>query len=880
MRQQRASRGAAAVALALAACAAQAEAPFSFAATPGKRPKDVIPLLYDAHLVPDIAGDSFSGSQTVEIEVLRPTSRIVLNAANLAIERATLDGKGLARQALEPRLDAARQTLAFELGAPLAPGRYALSLAFRGQINREGRGLFGVAYKAGGADKKLIATLLAPADARRLLPTWDEPAFRARFKLTVDLPASFKAYSNTPIEKQEALDGGRQRISFAPTPNMPSYLMALVVGELDRAQARRAGVDIGVVTTEGKLGSAAFSLGATGDLLRYYNNYFDIPYALPKLDQIAIPGGFYGAMESWGGIIYNEALLLVDPKKSPEGTRKLAFEANAHELAHQWFGNLVTMAWWDNLWLNEGFASWMAAKATEHFHPEWRPHLDDIAQREKVLDLDARRSTHPIQTPIENEDQAANAFDAITYIKGKGFLRMLEAYVGEERFRKGLRAYMATHKYSNTTSSDLWTALEKASGKPVGKVASDWTLQPGYPLISVTQACENGKRKVTVSQEQYRLDEPAAEQRLWRVPLQVGTVDGRAWTTLLSSRSTTFTQGACEGTLVVDPQSVGFYRIQYDRASFDALAKDLARLPDTTRLKLLADTWSLVSAGRIPLGDYLKLLTQLGQLGSEPRLAVWTATLANLGSLDNLARGEAEQALIRRFTRQFLGPKFAQLGWNEKPGESIEERRLRALLAGALARSGDEAAIAEARTRFAAYLRNPASTSPEMLDFVLGTVGAHADAATFDALAKALAAADNDEERNRLARALVAARDPALAAAALRIALSPQVTPTVAYLMVIGAAREHPDQVWAFAVANREALLRNADAVERNRVFADIVGGSVEVGHADMMEQYVAKNFGQDAQVEAQRVGNGIRIRAAQKARLLPQVRAALAPQQ
>ena len=877
MRHYRPSRGAAAVALALAACTAQAEAPFSFAATPGKLPKDVIPLLYDAHLVPDIASDSFSGSQTVEIEVLRPTSRIVLNAANLAIERATLSGKGMAAQALEPRLDEAQQTVAFQLGAPLAPGRYALSLAFRGQINREGRGLFGVAYKAGGVDKKLVATLLAPADARRLLPTWDEPAFRARFKLTVDLPASYKAYSNTPIEKQEPLAGGRQRISFAPTPNMPSYLMALVVGELDRVQARRAGVDIGVVTTAGKLGSAAFSLAATGDLLHYYNNYFDIPYALPKVDQIAIPGGFYGAMESWGGIIYNEALLLVDPKKSPEGTRKLAFEANAHELAHQWFGNLVTMAWWDNLWLNEGFASWMAAKATEHFHPEWRPHLDDIAQREKVLDLDARRSTHPIQTPIENEDQAANAFDTITYIKSKGFLRMLEAYVGEERFRKGLRAYMATHKYSNTTSSDLWSALEKVSGKPVGKVASDWTLQPGYPLVSVSQSCENGKRKVTLSQEQYRLDEPASEQRLWHVPLQVGTVGGRAWTTLLSSRSTSFTQGSCEGTLVVDPQSVGFYRIQYDRASFDALAKDLARLPDTTRLKLLADTWSLVAAGRRPLGDYLQLVAQLG---NEPRLAVWTATLANLATLDSLARGEEEQALVRRFTRQFAGAKFAQLGWNEEPGEASEERRLRALLAGALARSGDQAAIAEARTRFAGYLRDPASISPEMLDFVLGTVGMHADAATFDALAKALAAAENDEERNRLARALVAVQDPALAAAALRIALSPQVTPTIAYLMIIGAAREHPDQVWGFAVANREALLSNADAVERNRVYADIVGSSVEVRHADMMEHYVAKNFGQDAQVEAQRVGNGIRIRAAQKARLLPQVRAALAPQQ
>lgn len=877
MRHSRASRGAAAVALALAATTAQADAPFSFAATPGKLPKDVIPLLYDAHLVPDLAADRFSGTQTVEIEVLRPTSRIVLNAANLAIERATLSGKGMGTQTLRPQADEAQQTVSFQLAAPLAPGRYALALAFRGQINREGRGLFGVSYKAGGSDRKLVATLLAPADARRLLPTWDEPAFRARFRLTVDLPAGFQAYSNTPVEKREPLANGRQRISFAPTPPMPSYLMALVAGELERTATRQAGVDIGVVTTAGKLGSAAFPLVATGDLLRYYNSYFGIPYPLPKLDQIAIPGGFYGAMESWGGIVYNEALLLVDPKKSPQATKKLAFEANAHELAHQWFGNLVTMAWWDNLWLNEGFASWMAAKATDHFHPEWRPYLDDIAQREKVLELDARSSTHPIQTPIENEDQAANAFDLITYIKSKGFLRMLEAYVGEERFRKGIRAYMARHQYSNTTSGDLWAALEKASGKPVGKLAADWTTQPGYPLISVSQRCEDGKRQVTLSQEQYRLDEPASEQRLWHVPLQVGTVGGKSWTTLLSGRSTRLTLGSCDGTLVVDPHSVGFYRIQYDRASFDALALELARLPDTTRLKLLADIWSLASAGRIKLGDYLDLVAKIG---TEPRLAVWTAVLSNLGTLDNLARGEPEQALIRRFVRGFVQPKFDQLGWLEKPGESAEERQLRALLAGALARSGDQAAIREARTRFARYLQDPASTSSEMLDFVLWTAGRHADAATFDALAKAVAAAENDEERNRLARALVAVQDPALAAGALRLALSPQVPASVANQMVNGVAREHPDQAWTFALANREALLGNADAVERNRVFADVVGASPEVRHADMMEDYVARHFGEDAQVEARRVGNGIRIRAVQKARLLPQLRAALAPQQ
>jgi aminopeptidase N len=865
------------LALALAAGAACAEAPFSFAGTPGKLPKDVIPLLYDAHLVPDIAADTFRGEQRVEIEVLRPTRRIVLNAANLSIERAALSGRGMAERVLTPILDEKQETLAFELGVPLAPGRYTLALVFKGQINREGRGLFQVAYKAGGLDKKLVATTMEPSDARRLLPTWDEPAFRARFKLTVDLPASFKAYSNTPVEKQEKLANGLQRIAFAPTPKMPSYLVVLVAGEMERVAARQDGVEIGVVTTAGKLGSAAFPLQATKDLLRYYNNYFGVPYPLAKLDQIAIPGGFNGAMENWGGIVYNEATLLVDPLKSPEDVRKLTFEVNAHEVAHQWFGNLVTMAWWDNLWLNEGFASWMASKATEHFHPEWRPYLDGIAEREGVLNLDARKTTHPIQTRIDNEEQAAGAFDAITYVKGQGFLRMLEAYVGEDQFRKGIRAYMAKHMYSNTTGADLWAAIEKSSGKPVGKLAADWTTQPGYPLISVSQSCVDGKRQVTLSQEQFRLDEPALENRLWSVPLQVGTVNGKAWYTLLANRSTTLTQGGCEGALVVDPYSVGFFRIQYDRASFEALAGNAARLPDATRLKLLLDAWSLVTAGRMPLGDYVRMV---GKYGDEPRLAVWESLLSHLGTLDRLARGEPEQALIRRFVIRFVEPKFQRLGWESKAGEASEERQLRALLASNLARAGDERAIREARERFVRFQADPTSISPEMLDFVVNTVGRYADGATYAALGKLVAGAGTDEERNRFGGAMTLVQDPALAASALRMAVSPQVPANLATVIVASIGREHPDQAWDFAVANRDALLRSADAVGRNRALASVVAGSSEARHADMMEQYVGQNFGPDALVEARRVGNGIRVRAAQKARLLPQVRAALQTEQ
>jgi aminopeptidase N len=862
-----------ATALAIAAIGAHAEAPYSFDKTPGKLPKDVIPVEYVAHLAPDLDTNTFRGTETVEIDVLKPTSTIMLNAAALDIDSASLTGKGIQERKLTPVLDDKQETLRFTLPAELAPGRYRLELAFRGKINREGRGLFYVNYQAGKLDKKLIATTMEPTDARRMLPTWDEPAFRAKFRLSVELPAGLKAYSNTPVDRQAMLPGGKQRISFKPTPKMPSYLVVLAAGEFERISARQDGVEIGVVTTEGKKEKGAFALAASRDLLHFYNNYFGVPYPLAKLDQIAIPNGFNGAMENWGGIVYNENTLLYDPRTSPEHIKQMTFEVNAHEMAHQWFGNLVTMAWWDNLWLNEGFASWMASKATDHFHPEWRPYLANIGDRERVMNLDSRKTTHPIQTPVETEAQAADAFDDITYEKGQAFLRMLEAYLGEDAFRKGIRAYMAKHQYSNTTSADLWTALEQASGKPVGKLASDWTTQPGFPLIKVEQACEDGKRKVTLSQQQFRLDEPAPDKRLWHVPVQVGTVNGKATTTLLSSASARVLLPGCEGTLVVDPHSVGYFRIQYDRASFDALAAQAARLPDATRLKLLNDTWTQVTANLVPLDAWLQLA---GKLGDEPRLAVWESILSNLGFLDTLARGEPERPLVRRFIIGFARPKMSRLGWDEKPGESAEDAQLRALLAGALARAGDEEAIAQARTRFQRWLADPNAVSPAMIGFVTSAAGRYADQPTFDAIARRMQETQNNEERSRLLGALIQVQDPALANKVLQMALAPSTPPTQVAGIVQGVGRAHLDQAWNFAVANREQLMKTQDSVNRNRAFPGIVAASSNAQDAQRMEDFVRQNFEADAQVEAQRVASGVRVRAAQKARLLPQVREAL----
>jgi aminopeptidase N len=874
MKLKNASRFAFTAALSIATLAAHAEAPFSFAATPGKLPKDVIPVQYAAHLVPNMASNTFLGSESIEIDVLKSTSTIMLNVANIDIDAASLSGRDIGELKLTPLVSKEQETLTFKLAAPLAPGRYQLALKFHGSINREARGLFQLKYKAGAAEKAMLATNMEPTDTRRLLPTWDEPSFRANFKLTVDLPANFKAYSNTPVEKQEKLDGGLQRFAFGVTPKMPSYLLVLVAGELERTSVKQSGVEIGVVTTEGKQPQAAYALGVSKDLLKYYNGYFGQPYPLPKLDQIAIPGGFNGAMENWGGIVYNESALLFDAKTSPESTRQLSFGINAHEVAHQWFGNLVTMAWWDNLWLNEGFASWMATKATDHFHPEWRAPLTNLANRESVMNQDARKTTHPIQTPVTSEEQAASAFDGITYGKGQAFLRMLEAYLGEEPFRKGIRAYMAQHQYSNTTSANLWTALEKASGKPVEKLASDWTTMPGFPLVSVQQVCENGKRRVTLSQQQYRLDEPATDKQLWNIPVQVGVVNGKAAYTLLTGPSTTVTQPNCDGALVIDPNSVGYFRIKYDTATFDALAQQASKLSDTTRLKLLTDTWSLAQGGTIALDGYFKLLAKYAD---EPRYAIWGAMMDSLATLDSLARNEPEQAAIRRFVTGLATPRMNRLGWDVKSGDSAEERQLRALLAASLARAGDATAIAQANSGLQRYLKDPAGVDVSMLEFVIGTAGRNADRTTYEQMVERTLQTQNTEERGRFGRAAMLAQDPALAARSLKLALSDAlpaamtsgVVPLVSYA-------GHGDLAWNFALANREALLKDQESGGKNRLFPGIFGSSNNPADAEKLEAYVRQTFGPDAQVEAARVANAIRTRAKQKQALLPQVRAAL----
>jgi aminopeptidase N len=456
-----------------------AEKPYDFASTPGKLPKQVVPSEYAIRITPDIEKRTFSGSETIKLEAHESVKQLVLNALEIKISKASIDGKPVPASAI--KVDDKQELLT--IVSQLTAGNHQLDLEFSGKINQQGQGLFYAPYQeqGSGTKKVMLGTQFEATDARRMFPCWDEPSFRARFQLTTVVPENFTAVSNMPIEKESKVAGGKE-IRFAATPPMASYLNVFCAGELDAIHEKKGDVTHGVIATKGKAEMGRYALASSQQILDYYNEYFGEPFPLPKLDHIAVPGGFGGAMENWGGITYYESRLLFDPDKSSAETKQAIYEVIAHETAHMWFGDLVTMAWWDNLWLNEGFASWMGTKVTAKFNPDWEVWLSKTTPRdptrrhgigkEAAMEGDARSTTHPIQQPIATEAEANSAFDDITYRKGQSFLRMLESFLGEDVFRDGIRKYIAAHKLSNTTTADLWNALSEASGKPVVDIAA------------------------------------------------------------------------------------------------------------------------------------------------------------------------------------------------------------------------------------------------------------------------------------------------------------------------------------------------------------------------------------------------------------------------
>ena len=593
----------------------------------GQLPRDVVPVLYDISVRPDAAAMTFAGEETVSVDVVKPTRTIVLNAADLKITRATFDGR-----VVPVKLDAAAQTLTLTLPRAASVGRHSVGFAWTGAINKSAAGLFAIDYAgADGKQQRMLATQFEAPDARRFAPMWDEPAFKARFRLSSTAPAGQRAVSNMPATSVTNT-GGQQLYRFGETPVMSSYLLFLGMGDLDRKTARAAGVEIGIVSRRGVVDQGDYALGAAKRLLPYYNSYFGQPFPLPKMDMIAGPGSsqFFGAMENWGAIFYFEPELLFDPARTTASAKQRIHVVVAHEMAHQWFGDLVTMKWWDDLWLNEGFASWMESKAGADLNPEWEVRAGVIAgDREVAMGLDASSGTHPIIRPVENVDQISEAFDGITYSKGQAVIGMLEATLGADKFRDGIRRYMAKYKYGNTVTDQLWAELSAASGQDVRTIARDFTLQGGVPLVTMTgSTCRNGVTTVSLTQGRFGLDAASKAPQTWHVPLSVATVGGGDTDTLVTGTAATpVTVKGC-GAVVLNHGKASYARMLYDEAGHAALVRDYPKLTLEDRVGTLGDDYALASGGYQDLSRYFAVQARVGATSNPLEWSTVTGKLA------------------------------------------------------------------------------------------------------------------------------------------------------------------------------------------------------------------------------------------------------------
>jgi aminopeptidase N len=823
----------------------------------------VRPLHYAISIVPDAANLRFAGSEQVDIEVLEPTDTIVLNAAELDFGTVTADG---ATARVSTDTDA--QTATFRLIGPLAPGPHRLYINYSGRINTQAAGLFALDYQSDAGPKRALFTQFEAPDARRMFPGWDEPAFRTPYDLQVTVPAGQQAIGNMPEAGREMRPDGSAIVTFRTTPPMSSYLLFLAVGEFDRITTTAAGTEIGVVTRRGAGEQGRWALESAARILPWYNQYFGTDYPLPKLDNVAGPGSsqFFGAMENWGAIFTFESVLLVDPAITTESRRQDIFTVAAHEMAHQWFGDLVTMAWWDDIWLNEGFASWMETKASAALHPEWQPLLGRIDGREAAINLDSLATTHPVVQHVTTVDQMSQAFDAITYQKGEAVITMLEDYVGEAAWRTGVRAYIARHRLGNTQTDDLWRSIEAAAGRPITAIAHDFTLQPGVPLIRVDGAqCVGGRTQVSLRQAQFSRDHPDAQPRAWRVPV-IAAAGAREARTLVQGAAQAAVPGC--GPLVVNYGQTGYYRTLYSAPLLARLVQDYPRLRPVDQIGLLADNWSLGLAGYQPASAALDMVDAAP---ADANGHLWLRVAGILGAIHGMYDGDpGHQAMVSRYASARLGPLLRRLGWAPRANESPSDTVLRDELIGTLGSLGDSGVVAEANRRFAAG--DPSIAAGPLRQTLLGIVAHNADAASWDRLRAMARAERNPLVKQQLYRLLGAAQDPALARRALDLALTDEPGATNSSALISAVSANHPDLAFDFALAHRQQIEALVDASSRSRFLAGLGSRSSDPAMIDKLRQYADRYMTPQSRAPADRAIASIQDRVRVRRDRLPDI--------
>ena len=826
---------------------------------PYRLPRSTTPSRYDLVLEPDLDAASFSGTLEVAVTTSEPSAFLVLNSIELEIDECRLDGEVVPVR-LEP--DAERLFVLPSLG--IQPGRHVLSFRFRGTLNDQLRGFYRSTYRDESGVERVIATSqLQSTDCRRAFPCWDEPDFKAVFSVTLVVDPELLAVSNGPEVERHINNDGRAVVRFADTMVMSSYLVAFVVGPMEATDwVDVDGIPIRIVHLPGKSGLTEFGLDVAAFCLRWFQNYYGIPYPSDKVDLLALPDFAAGAMENLGCITFRENLLLVDPATATQGERQLVADVVAHELAHMWFGDLVTMEWWNGIWLNEAFATFMELAACDAYRPEWERWTFFGLERSAAFEVDSLSSTRPVEYEVRSPADCEGMFDVLTYQKGGALLRMLEQHLGEERFRQGVAHYLTTHSYGNTDTGDLWDAIEHTSGEPVRRMMDSWIWQPGYPLVTATV---NGSELV-LSQRRFSFDPDDASTSLWVIPLAVRHGDTTV-SVLLDGDQIRLPLG--DGPVVVNAGGHSFARVAYSPELRARLTSEVVTSMSTLeRYNLVDDAWSAVTAGTLTAIEFVELVERFGD---ERQYGVWQAIAIGLRGIRRLLTDDDPAvAGFEQRVAALVGPALTLLA-EPTTGESELTAKSRGLLLSMMAiQGGDDTARQRARRYYADWSNDASSVDAELAAAATGVVAATGDATDYERMFGVAMQAGTPQVQLRHLYALAEFDDADLVQRTCELAMSDRVkTQNAPFLLraCIGN-RLHGSASWDF--------VRRNWAAANERFPRNTIGRMVETVRlldspsqvADVQAFFSEHPIDQAAKtleqiLERQRVNAGVRVRNA-----------------
>ena len=726
---------------------------------PYRLPRTVVPRHYRLCLEPDLEEATFSGTEVVTVEVVEPTDRVVLNAIELEIHEAWFVDEAGSRVDAEVNYDEQAQRAILVTAGELAVGRGELHCRFSGILNDQLRGFYRSTFAdVAGREQVIATTQFEATDARRAFPCWDEPDFKASFGVTLVVPDDLLAVSNGAETDRVPVVEGKVAVTFADTIEMSTYLVAFVVGPFEATEPVDVnGVPLRIVAPKGKQHLTGFALECSRFCLDYLASYYGIPYPGDKVDMVAIPDFAFGAMENLGCITYRETALLVDEGTATSAEKMRVLDVIGHELAHMWFGDLVTMRWWNGIWLNEAFATFMEMKATDALRPDWKRWLEFAAvERPWAFKVDELAGTRPVEFEVRSPEDAEGMFDALTYGKGSAVLRMMEQYIGAEPFRSGVGSYLRAHAYANTETADLWHSLDRASGRPVGEIMDTWILQGGYPQVVVNAADGH----VSLEQHRFLVIPDPSDSTVWKVPVQIRGVAGGSPmdSKLLLGRSSAMlpVDGPVEW-VIANVGGHGFYRTLYDSALLAALLERLDQLAPVERFTLVDDMWAFVESGQAGVASFLRLAPALA---GETEQAVWGALLGGASAIGHHLVTDSVRSDYQGWVSGVLAPQAGRLGWVPADGETDLVRRLRGRIVNALGTlANDPETIDRARATHEAMVADPSSVDPEVATAALYICAAHGDASTYEAYLHRHKKAANPQEAMKYLRALASFDD-------------------------------------------------------------------------------------------------------------------------